>query len=272
MRSAESARSWCQSWSVSARGSLGRGLLYTGKTTLQQPLEARDHHRTTTACRTGSWRPRGGAAAEASPRCGPRGPGTTALRATSRGCWCPLAAGRAHPPDDAHRVLRGRTLGGGGIPRRRARPTGHRRPTRPEPAVRRDAGPCPALRRPGSGRHPALGARALEASGTTPFGPTSSPEFAGRWPPALSASGDQAAGAEYLSKIRWARLPRPGYRRASGSWDPALVRTRAVGPLALDPRRRGSSSCRTPTPPTAPRHRPQHRRPSLFAVGEPPPA
>lgn len=45
---------------------------------------------------------------------------------------------------------------------------------------------------------------------------------------ALSASGDQGAGAEYLSKIEAGALSASlAAAEASGSWDPALVRTRA---------------------------------------------
>jgi alkylation response protein AidB-like acyl-CoA dehydrogenase len=75
-----------------------------------------------------------------------------------------------------------------------------------------------------------LGAQALQASGTTPFDRASSPEFARALAiHALSASGDQAAGAEYLAKIQVGALAATlGAAEASGSWDPALVRTRAV--------------------------------------------
>jgi len=45
---------------------------------------------------------------------------------------------------------------------------------------------------------------------------------------ALSASGDEGAGAEYLSKIEAGALSATlAAAEASGSWDPALVRTRA---------------------------------------------
>jgi alkylation response protein AidB-like acyl-CoA dehydrogenase len=46
---------------------------------------------------------------------------------------------------------------------------------------------------------------------------------------ALSASGDQEAGAEYLSKIEAGAVSATlAAAEASGSWDPALVRTRAT--------------------------------------------
>jgi alkylation response protein AidB-like acyl-CoA dehydrogenase len=77
----------------------------------------------------------------------------------------------------------------------------------------------------------ALGSRALQDPGTTPrFDPASSRDFATALTiHALAASGDQAAGAEYLAKIQVDALAATlAAAEASGSWDPALVRTRAV--------------------------------------------
>jgi len=82
--------------------------------------------------------------------------------------------------------------------------------------------------------------RLLESAGATPpeDGPgaagldlAASPVFASRGlaAHALAASGDQVAGAELLSKIEAGALSATlAAAEASGSWDPALVRTRAT--------------------------------------------
>jgi alkylation response protein AidB-like acyl-CoA dehydrogenase len=144
------------------------------------------------------------------------------------------AVGELTPGTDAHQVLRGRSLGAAaaflaGVLGPRVIADADDAPSQPF-AVTLVRSPwlsgCPeeadAIR--------ALGAQALEASGTTPFDPASSPEFARALAThALSASGDQAAGAEYLAKIQVGALAATlAAAEASGSWDPALVRTRAV--------------------------------------------
>jgi alkylation response protein AidB-like acyl-CoA dehydrogenase len=145
------------------------------------------------------------------------------------------AVGELTPGSDAHRVLRGRTLEEAAT--FLADVLG--------PRVIADAGHAPSqafaatlVRSPWLSGGPeeatavrALGAQALHAPGTTPpFDPASSPEFAAALAVhALSASGDQAAGAEYLAKIQVGALAATlAAAEASGSWDPALVRTRAV--------------------------------------------
>jgi alkylation response protein AidB-like acyl-CoA dehydrogenase len=76
----------------------------------------------------------------------------------------------------------------------------------------------------------ALGAETVETlAGSTPVDLTSSREFASRLAArALSASRDQEAGAQYHAKIEAGALPATlAAAEASGSWDPAVVRTRA---------------------------------------------
>jgi alkylation response protein AidB-like acyl-CoA dehydrogenase len=75
-----------------------------------------------------------------------------------------------------------------------------------------------------------LGGATLEASGgPTTFHLDSPPHFAtGLAWHALSASGDEGVGAEYLSKIETGALSATlAAAESSGSWDPALVRTGA---------------------------------------------
>jgi alkylation response protein AidB-like acyl-CoA dehydrogenase len=77
----------------------------------------------------------------------------------------------------------------------------------------------------------AVGAETIETmTGSTSFDLASSPEFASRGlaAHALSASSDQGVGAQYQSKIEAGALSATlAAAEASGSWDPALVRTRA---------------------------------------------
>jgi alkylation response protein AidB-like acyl-CoA dehydrogenase len=70
----------------------------------------------------------------------------------------------------------------------------------------------------------AVGAQTVEAATTDPVNLAQALALHG-----LSASGDQGAGAEYLSKIEVGALSATlAAAEASGSWDPALVRTRAT--------------------------------------------
>jgi alkylation response protein AidB-like acyl-CoA dehydrogenase len=76
----------------------------------------------------------------------------------------------------------------------------------------------------------ALGAETVETTtGSTTFDLASSPEFASRLAAhALSASRDDVTGAQYHAKIEAGALSATlAAAEASGSWDPALVRTRA---------------------------------------------
>lgn len=76
----------------------------------------------------------------------------------------------------------------------------------------------------------ALGAETVETTtGSTTFDLASSPEFASRLAAhALSASRDHVTGAQYHAKIEAGALSATlAAAEASGSWDPALVRTRA---------------------------------------------
>jgi alkylation response protein AidB-like acyl-CoA dehydrogenase len=77
----------------------------------------------------------------------------------------------------------------------------------------------------------AIGAQAEQAvKGPVESGVSSAPTFASQAlaAHALAASGDQGAGAEYLSKIEAGSLTATlAAAEAPGSWDPALVRTRA---------------------------------------------
>jgi alkylation response protein AidB-like acyl-CoA dehydrogenase len=70
----------------------------------------------------------------------------------------------------------------------------------------------------------AVGAQTVEGATTDPLNLAQALAQHG-----LSASGDQGAGAEYLSKIEVGALSATlAAAEASGSWDPALVRTRAT--------------------------------------------
>jgi alkylation response protein AidB-like acyl-CoA dehydrogenase len=77
----------------------------------------------------------------------------------------------------------------------------------------------------------AVGTETVAATtGSTTFGLAPSPEFASRAlaAHALAASADTGAGADYRAKIEAGALSATlAAAEASGSWDPALVRTRA---------------------------------------------
>jgi alkylation response protein AidB-like acyl-CoA dehydrogenase len=133
---------------------------------------------------------------------------------------------------DIHRLVRGRTLQAAAV--FLAAVLG--------PRVIADAGQLTSfshtlVRSPGLAGGPddcvlvrALGAETVETmTGSTTFDLASSPEFATRLAAhALSASRDRGTGARYHAKIEAGALSATlAAAEASGSWDPALVRTRA---------------------------------------------
>jgi alkylation response protein AidB-like acyl-CoA dehydrogenase len=145
------------------------------------------------------------------------------------------AVGELTTGSDAHRVLRGRTLEeaaaflAGVLGPRLVADAGHPPSQGFGATLVRSPWLSGGLEEANAVR--ALGAQALHEPGTTPrFDPASSREFATALAiHALSASGDHAAGAEYLARIQVGALAATlAAAEASGSWDPALVRTRAV--------------------------------------------